>query len=224
MVVGSWYGLLRNPLGGRLRGLRSIKETLNQKPITKSGAQRNVLITYNQQPLKTEFQMPATILTSQHYDAVRGLIAPDVTAVHISDDYLSQQPFAPDAERQVRKRLSAEGIDVDALTGDAAEDALLAMMHQCASELCLTAPQMIRQTQLQVVTEVQSIDWKEKRAFHLTKVEEKVADIVESVAKSGGASKTGTRRKLPFGAVGTQRQEIGEPRRPYRRVVHTYND
>ena len=62
--------------------------------------------------------MPATILTSQHYDAVRGLIAPDVTAEHISDDYLSQQPFAPDAERQVRKRLSAEGIDVDALRGE----------------------------------------------------------------------------------------------------------
>ena len=38
--------------------------------------------------------MPATVLTSQHYDAVRGLIAPDVTAEHISDDYLSQQPFA----------------------------------------------------------------------------------------------------------------------------------
>ena len=49
--------------------------------------------------------MPATVLTSQHYDAVRGLIAPDVTAEHIPDDYLSQQPFAPDAEREVRKRL-----------------------------------------------------------------------------------------------------------------------
>ena len=61
--------------------------------------------------------MPATVLTSQHYDAVRGLIAPDVTAEHISDDYLSQQPFAPDAERQVRKRLSAEGIDVDYADG-----------------------------------------------------------------------------------------------------------
>lgn len=162
--------------------------------------------------------MPATILTPTHYNAVRGLIAPDVTAVHISDDYLSQQPFAPDAEREVRKRLSAVGIDVDALTGDARDDALLAMMHQCASELCLTAPQMIRQTQLQVVTEVQSIDWKEKRAFHLTKVEEKVADIVESVAKSDGASSKGTRRKLPFGAVGTERREVGDPTYPYRRV------
>ncbi|RKU10795.1 hypothetical protein C6503_19105 [Candidatus Poribacteria bacterium] len=167
--------------------------------------------------------MPATVLTSTHYDAVRGLIAPDVTAVHISDAYLSQQPFAPDAERQVRKRLSALGIDVDALTGDARDDALLAMMHQCASELCLTAPQMIRQTQLQVVTEVQSIDWKEKRSFHLTKVEEKVADIVESVAKSDGASKKGGGRKLPFGAVGTERREVGEPKYPYRRVI-TYND
>ena len=37
---------------------------------------------------------------SQHYNAVRGLIAPDVTAEHIPDDYLSQQPFAPDAERR----------------------------------------------------------------------------------------------------------------------------
>ena len=110
--------------------------------------------------------MPATVLTSTHYDAVRGLLSPDVTAEHISDAYLSQQPFAPEAERHVRKRLSAEGIDVDALTGDAREDALLGMMHACAAELCLTAPQMIRQTQLQVVTEVQSIDWKEKRSFH----------------------------------------------------------
>ena len=167
--------------------------------------------------------MPATILTSTHYDAVRGLIAPDVTAEHISDAYLSQQPFAPDAERQVRKRLSAVNIDVDTLTGDARDDALLGMMHQCASELCLTAPQMIRQTQLQVVTEVQSIDWKEKRAFHLTKVEEKIVDIVESTAASGGTSKTGKRR-LPFGAVGTERQEVEVPRYPYRRVPVTYND
>ena len=44
--------------------------------------------------------MPATILTATHYDAVRGLIAPDVTAEHIPDAYLSQQPFAPDAERR----------------------------------------------------------------------------------------------------------------------------
>lgn len=167
--------------------------------------------------------MPATILTPTHYDAVRGLIAPDVTEVHISDDYLSQQPFAPDAEREVRKRLSAVGIDVDALTGDARDDARLAMMHQCASELCLTAPQMIRQTQLQVVTEVQTIDWKEKRAFHLTKVEERVADIVESVVMSGTGSKKGGGRKLPFSAVGTERREVGEPRYPYRRVP-TYND
>ena len=167
--------------------------------------------------------MPATVLIPIHYDAVRGLIAPDVTEVHISDDYLSQQPFAPDAEREVRKRLNAVGIDVDALTGDAAEDALLAMMHQLASELCLTAPQMIRQTELQVITEVQAIDWKEKRAFHLTKVEEKITDIVESVAESDGASKKGGGRKLPFSAVGTERREVGVPRYPYRRVP-TYND
>ena len=148
--------------------------------------------------------MSATLFTSQHYDAARGLIGPDVTAVHIPDAYLSQQPFAPDAERQVRKRLMAVGIDVDTLTGDDRDNALLAMIYQCVSELCLSAPQMIRQTQLQVVTEVQSIDWKEKRAYHLTRVEEKVSDIVESVAKSDDASKKGTRR-LPFAAVGTKR-------------------
>ena len=88
--------------------------------------------------------MPATVLTSQHYDAVRGLIAPDVTSDHISDAYLSQQPFAPDAEREVRKRLSAEGIDVDSLTGDDREVALLAMMNQCVADLSLTVPQIVR--------------------------------------------------------------------------------
>ena len=79
--------------------------------------------------------MPATVLTSTHYDAVRGLIAPDVTAEHISDDYLSQQPFAPDAEREVRKRLDAVDIDVDSLMGDDREVALLAMMNQCVRGL-----------------------------------------------------------------------------------------
>lgn len=166
--------------------------------------------------------MPATVLTSNHYDAVRGLIAPDVTSEHISDAYLSQQPFAPDAERQVRKRLSAAGIDVDALTGDDREVALLAMMNQCASELCLTVPQILRTTQLEVVTEVQGIDWKEKRAFHLSKVEEKIAEVIESIATSDSAPKTG-RRRLPFGAVGTERPEVEVPRSPYRRV-DTYND
>ena len=168
--------------------------------------------------------MPATVLTSQHYDAVRGLIAPDVTAEHIPDDYLSQQPFAPDAEREVRKRLSAEGIDVDSLTGDDREVALLAMMNQCVADLSLTVPQILRTTQIEILTEVQSIDWKEKRAFHLSKVEEKVVDIVANVAKSDGVSKKGTRRRLPFGAVGTERREVGEPRYPYRRVPTTYND
>ena len=168
--------------------------------------------------------MPATVLTSTHYDAVRGLIAPDVTAEHISDDYLSQQPFAPDAEREVRKRLNAAGIDVDTLTGDDREVALLAMMNQCVADLSLTVPQIVRTTQIEILTEVQSIDWKEKRAFHLSKVEEKVVDIVESVAKSDGASKKGARRRLPFSAVGTERREVGEPSYPYRRVPTTYND
>ena len=166
--------------------------------------------------------MPATVLTSQHYDAVRGLIAPDVTAEHIPDAYLSQQPFAPDAERQVRKRLSVANIDVDTLTGDDRDDALLAMMHACAAELSLTVPQVLRTTQLEIATEVQGIDWKEKRMFHLSKVEEKVADVVESAATADTASTKRTRR-LPFAAVGTERPEVREPSRPYRRVI-TYND
>lgn len=143
------------------------------------------------------------MLTSDHYDAVRGLIAPDVTSVHISDDYLSQLPFAPAAEREVRKRLTDAGIDIDGLGADAHEDALLAMMHQCASELCLTAPQLIRQTQLQVVTEVQTVDWQAKRAFHLSKVEEKIAGIVTAVAQQSG-KEAGTRRlrRYPFSAIG----------------------
>ena len=168
--------------------------------------------------------MPGTtVLTPTHYDAVRGLIAPDVTAEHISDAYLSQDPFAPDAEREVRKRLRAENIDVDSLTGEALDVARLAMIHQCVSELCVVAAQILQQDQIEVVTRVQEIDWKEKRAFHLAKVTERVSDVVESVLKSDGASKTGTRRKLPFGAVGTERREVGEPRYPYRRVP-TYND
>ena len=170
-----------------------------------------------------QYQMPATILTSQHYDAVRGLIAPDVTAEHISDDYLSQDPFAPDAERQVRKRLSAEGIDVDALRGDALEIALLAMEHRCAANLALVVPQIIQSDQIEINTRVQQIDWEKKRAYHLGEVAEKVADVVESVVESGGASKTETRRKLPFAAVGTERREVGVPKYPYRRVT-TYND
>ena len=168
--------------------------------------------------------MPATILTSEHYDAVRGLIAPDVTAEHISDDYLSQQPFAPDAEREVRKRLRAENIDVDALTGEALDVARLAMMHQCASELCVVAAQILQQDQIEVVTRVQEIDWKEKRAFHLAKVTEKVSDVVTEVQASGSPVGSQTKRRLPFATVGTERREVGEPSRPYRRVVQAYND
>ena len=137
-----------------------------------------------------------------------------MTSEHISDDYLSQDPFAPDAERTVRKRLSAEGIDVDTLTGEPLEVARLGMMHQCASELCVVAAQILQQDQIEVVTRVQEINWKEKRAFHLAKVTEKVSDVVESVVESGGASKTETRRKLPFAAVGTERREVGEPSIP----------
>ena len=166
--------------------------------------------------------MPATILTSQYYDAVRGLIAPDVTSDHISDDYLSQQPFAPDAEREVRKRLRAENIDADTLTGEALEVARLAMMHQCASELCVVAAQILQSDQIEVVTRVQEINWKEKRAFHQAKVTEKVSDVVTEVQESETVVSQ-TKRRLPFGAAGTERREVGESRYPYRRV-QTYND
>ena len=157
------------------------------------------------------------ILITQHYDGVRGLIAPDVTAEHISDDYLSQRPFAPEAERKVRKRLSAAGVDVDSLTGESLEDARLAMMHECAAVLCITAPQQLRQTLIQVVTEVQNVDWKEKRMFHLGEADELVNDVVENAAVSGSASSK-RRRRNPFGAVGTSRSEVGEPSYPTRRV------
>ena len=168
--------------------------------------------------------MPATILTSQHYDAVRGLIAPDVTEEHISDDYLSQDPFAPDAEREVRKRLRAENIDADTLTGEALAVARLAMIHYCVGELCVVAAQILQQDQIEIVTRVQEINWQEKRAFHLAKVTEKVSDVVIEVQQEGATAVSQTKRRLPFGAVGTERREVGEPRRPYRRVVQTYSD
>ena len=145
----------------------------------------------------------ATILTSEHYDAVRALVSPDVAAVHIPDAYLSESPFAPEAEKKVRKKLRAVKIDVDALTGEALEDARLAMMHQCLSVLCMTAPQLLRQTQLEIVTEVQQIDWKEKRKFHISQVAELIDDVIASVAV--GSSSTKRKRLLPFGAVGTGR-------------------
>ena len=147
----------------------------------------------------------AAIFTSSHYDGARGLISPDVTAEHISDDYLSQDPFAPEAERKVRKRLKAAGIDADSLTGENLNNARLAMMHECAAVLCLTAPQQIRQSALQVITEVQNIDWKEKRAFHLAEADEQVNDIVERIAI--GQAQVNRKRRNPFGAVGTQRSE-----------------
>lgn len=159
--------------------------------------------------------MAATILTVDHYDAVRALIAPDVTDVHISDAYLSQDPFVPDAEREVRKRLRAAKIDVDTLSGETLGMARLAMMHECASVLCLTAAQLLRQTQLQVITEVQSIDWKEKRQFHIFKVNGLIDDIVESVAEDTASQQQS--RALPFGAVGTARSDKGKPAYPYAR-------
>ena len=165
--------------------------------------------------------MAATVLIPQYYDGVRALIAPDVTAEHISDDYLSQSAFAPEAERKVRKRLTAAGIDVDALTGDALEQARLSMMHECAAVLCLTAPQLLRQTQIAVMTEVQQVDWKDKRMFHLSEADELANDVIENAAEAGSASSK-RRRGNPFGAVGTERPEVETPRYPYRRVYRNY--
>lgn len=160
--------------------------------------------------------MAATILTVDHYDAVRALIAPDVTAAHISDAYLSQQPFAPEAERKVLKRLRAAEIDVDMLPSDILSDVRLAMMHQCMTVLCLTVPQMLRQTQLEVITEVQNIDWKEKRAFHTSEVEDLINDSIARVTEDTTTARSPS-RAMPFGAVGTQRPEKGKPLYPYSR-------
>lgn len=165
--------------------------------------------------------MAATVLTSEHYDGVRALVAPDITAEHISDEYLSQLGLAPEAERKVRKRLSAAGIDVDTLTGENLDNARLSMMHECVAVLCLTAPQQLRQTLIQVQTENQQIDWKEKRAFHLAEADELATDVVENAADTGGASSK-RKRANPFGAVGTERPEVETPNYPYRRV-DTYN-
>lgn len=160
--------------------------------------------------------MPATILTTDHYDGVRALIAPDVTAAHISDAYLSEQAFAPDAERKVRKRLRAAKIDADTLTGESLEDARLAMMHECAATLCFTSAQLLRQTELEIVTEVQSIDWKAKRQFHLSESDALINDVIERA--KDGVQQQHRSRALPFGAVGTERSDEPEPTRPYRRT------
>lgn len=159
--------------------------------------------------------MATTILMVDHYDALRALIAPDVTVLHIPDTYLSQDPFAPKAERKIRNRLRGEGVDVDVLTGDALSDARLAMMHECMTVLCLTVPQMLRYDELEVTTTVQAIDWKEKQAFHRSEVEGLVASVI--VAAASAKSDSSRTRALPFGAVGTQRPEKGESAYPYRR-------
>lgn len=157
--------------------------------------------------------MRAKVLTNDYYDAIRGLIAPDVTRAHIPSKYLSQLPFAPAAEKEVQRRLAAEGIDVHTLTGDALGDARLAMIHQCVALLCLTAPQLIRQTELQVSTEVQRIDWKEKREFHLAEVESKLNDVKTNVETTDGSDTgqpsfdTGRKRLNPFSAVGMKRRD-----------------
>lgn len=144
--------------------------------------------------------MTPTILTETHYDAVRGLISPDVTDAQIPDAYLSQLPFAPTAEKEIRKRLAIEGINVDTLNADMIDDARLAMMHTCAAVLCLTAPQLIRQSALQVSTEMQRIDWQEKRQFHLTEAERKINEITSNFGEMQKDSTVS--RYVPFRAIG----------------------
>ena len=144
--------------------------------------------------------MSTTVLTHTYYNAVRALIAPDVTETHIPDAYLSQLPFAPAAEKRVRDRLASDGINIETLTDDKLEDARLAMMHECAALLCLTAPQLLRQSALQVSTEVQRIDWKEKREFHLSEAERKINDIKKDIVKTE-LPKSGSRLH-PFLAIG----------------------
>ena len=148
--------------------------------------------------------MPATVLTSDHYDAVRALIAPDITDTHISDAYLSQLPFAPEAEKEVRRKLNIHDINVDDLTGDSLDDARLAMMHECAAVLCLTAPQLIQNAQLDVQSRVQEIDWQEKRTFHLSESDQKVNAILITETEEEDATRS---RLNPFTAVGTERRE-----------------
>ena len=161
--------------------------------------------------------MANTVLTPQYYPDVRALMSPEATPDNISDDYLSTLPLAPEAERKVRKKLAAAGVDVDALTGDALEAARLAMIHECNAVLCISAPQLLRQTLIQVATEVQNVDWEKKRAFHLGEADEITKDVIENQTHPGSAGTQRT-RKNPFGAVGTERPDVETPRYPYRRV------
>ena len=144
--------------------------------------------------------------TTDDYNSVRGLIAPDVTEKDISDDFLGQQPFAPEAQRTVRKMLITAKVitaEITELTGDNLDTARLAMMHECVATLCLTAPQQTRQSALEVQTEVQTVNWQEKQQFHLAKVDELVNDIIANVTP---ATPPPTKaRRNPFGAVGTER-------------------
>lgn len=152
--------------------------------------------------------MVKKVLRKYHHNAIRGLIAPDITEVHISDEYLLQLPFVPAAEKEVRRRLAADGIDVDTLTSGILEDAVLAMIHQCAALLCITAPQLLRQTALQVSAEIQRIDWKEKRAFHLSEVDKKINDVKSKFGTEQPETVDAQRSRLnPFRAVGTKRRD-----------------
>lgn len=150
--------------------------------------------------------MQTSLITETDYTAIRALIAPDITETHLSDAYLSQLPFVPDAEKTVRRQLTPHGINIDALPTDSLEDVRLAIMHTCAATLCLTAPQLLRQSALQVNTEVQRIDWQQKREFHLTHAQTKISEVIQTATHH--PTPTNKKRRLPFGAVGTKRNAL----------------
>ena len=104
------------------------------------------------------------------------------------------------------RRLKAAGIDVATLTGESLEDAEVAAMHECVAILCITMPQILRQTEIEVDVSVQEIDWEKSRAFHLGESGEKIAQIIAD----NKPQKQLTGRKLPMGAVGTERPDPGD--------------
>ena len=157
--------------------------------------------------------METNYLIPSDYSGIRALIGPDVTPAHVSDVYLGQLPIVPTAEKAVVRKLKAADVDIAPLfpvdiSGlteaqlSLREAIKVAMMHECMVTLCLTVPQLLEQSEIEVSTEVQSIDWEKKRAFHLGEVVEQIANIISD---SASTQKPVTGRQLPFGRVGTER-------------------
>ena len=147
-----------------------------------------------------------------NYDGLRALISPDVTSLHVSDAYLGQLPIAPEAEKTVIRKLKAEDLDIqtdERFDENAADydqslvdDVLVLMMHESMDILCLTVPQLLEQSEIEVSTQVQLIDWEKKRAFHIG---EAIAKLAEIIAIAASTVPTVQGRQLPFGPVGTKR-------------------